>query len=71
MSKKLTDYVVGDKITRMIGNTVPMTVTITAITPNFIEVNNGAWLFHKDTGGEVDTDLGWDGVTITGSILRP
>lgn len=30
------------------------------------------WTFHPQTGAEIDEDLGWDGVRLTGSVLwRP
>jgi hypothetical protein len=27
------------------------------------------WTFNKETGAEIDEDLGWDGKTITGSYI--
>lgn len=29
------------------------------------------WTFSRITGAEIDTDLGWDGFTVTGSTITP
>ncbi len=34
------------------------------------EVTLPTWDFHPTTGAEIDEDLGWDGVTKTGSYLK-
>jgi len=69
----------GMLVTRMLAGELPMDMTICAVT----ETEIGAWpmengnirpilyRFNRKTGGEVDLELGWDGVTITGSFLVP
>lgn len=60
---------VGDIVTRMLAGTVPMELRVTEITDDKIVC--GWWTFDKNTLGEIDEDLGWDGVTNTGSYLVP
>jgi hypothetical protein len=60
---------VGDTVTRMLAGVVPMQLRITAMDDSLITC--GAWTFNRSTGGEVDADLGWDGVCHTGSFLTP
>jgi hypothetical protein len=62
----LDDVKVGDIVTRNIAG-LPMMLKVSEVTDELIHC--GPWKFRKDTGGEVDEDLGWDGVTLTGSIL--
>lgn len=57
---------VGHVVTRMLAGTVPQQLKITAIDSL---IHCGPWTFHCDTGAEVDAELGWDGVTVTGSFL--
>jgi hypothetical protein len=60
---------VGDKVTRLISaDRIPMELTVTQITDTRIVC--GAWEFDKRTGGEIDEDLGYDGVTRTLSYIR-
>ena len=60
---------VGDPVTRWLGATIPLELTVTAITSDLIRC--GAWDFDRMTGGEVDLDLGWDGRSgVTGSHIR-
>lgn len=65
--KFLIDLKKGDPVTRMLAGTVPMNLKVTAIDENIITC--GWWTFNRATGGEVDADLGWDGVNHTGSVL--
>lgn len=61
---------VGDEVVRLLGDDPlgpSMGLRVTEVTELHIEC--GAWLFDRNTGGEIDEDLGWDGVTLTGSRL--
>ena len=64
---ELANLKVGDTVTRMLGGSIPMELVISRI-DDVIEC--GPWTFNKDTGLEIDEDLGWDGVRITGSFLK-
>ena len=66
--KKLEELQVGDTIIRMLAGIIPMEIKITEITDT--EINCGEWSFSRQTGGEIDEDLDWDGVIKTGSYLR-
>ena len=57
---------VGQVVTRLLAGSVPMRCKITAIDTL---IHCGPWTFHRDTGCEVDPELGWDGITSTGSFL--
>lgn len=59
---------VGDKVKRTIGGVVVMELTVTEITQNLIIC--GDYTFNRQTGGEVDTLLGWDGIKRTGSFIH-
>lgn len=63
---------IGDIVERKInvgGQLVPMMrLTITAIRGDRIIC--GAWEFDKNTGAEIDEDLGW-GPTASGSFIFP
>ena len=65
----LASLQVGDTVTRMLAGVVPMVLRVTAMDDKLITC--GAWTFDRATGGEVDEDLGWDGVNHTGSVLTP
>lgn len=64
----LDDIKVGDSVIRMLCGTIPMELTVTEVTDELVIC--GHWKFRKDTCCEVDEDLGWDGITVTGSILK-
>lgn len=64
----LSELQPGDKITRMLGGSIPMQLIVDKIEDNIIYAKGG-WKFNQQTGCEIDEDLGWDGVTNTGSIL--
>jgi hypothetical protein len=59
----------GDVVTRMLAGEVPMHLRVTAVDDSFIYC--GGWKFRKENGAEVDEQLGWDGVSTTGSYLVP
>ena len=65
----LASLKVGDTVIRMLAGVVPINLLESAIDDKLITC--GAWTFNRATGGEVDEDLGWDGVNLTGSILTP
>jgi len=48
---------VGDVVTRILGGTIPMKLSISAITDRIITCS--AWQFDKATGAEIDEVLGW------------
>lgn len=58
---------VGDIVNRMLAGVVRVRIKVTAIDDL---IHCCPWTFHKETGCEVDSDLGWDGVTVTGSFLK-
>ncbi|MES2729972.1 MAG: hypothetical protein V4621_07780 [Pseudomonadota bacterium] len=68
--KTLNDLAVGDVVTRYVSAAkIPMCLKVSAIDDNLIHC--GPWKFNKSNGAEVDLELGWDGVTATGSIIVP
>ncbi len=58
---------VGDNITRMLAGEVPMDLKITEIDDKFIHC--GWWKFDKNTGAEIDEEIGWDNQG-TGSYIK-
>lgn len=67
--KTLKDLKVGDIITRHFGGTdgVDMKLKVSYIDDGTIQC--GAWVFDKETGAEIDEDLGWGPLTGTGSYI--
>ena len=65
----MIDVQVGDVVERRLSVLGPsMRLTVTAVDATCIHC--GPWTFLRATGGEVDDDLGWDGVHRTGSLIR-
>ena len=64
------DVKVGDIVTRQIGPDPgpnnEMQLTVLGVDERLIHC--GPWTFDRDTGGEIDEDLGWT-ATQTGSLL--
>lgn len=58
---------VGDTVTRMLAGRIAHELVVTALSDTEIEC--GDYTFNRATGLETDADLGWDGVTRTGSYL--
>ena len=58
----------GDTVIRLISGIIPMELTVDKIENRIIYCNS--YLFNQDTGAEIDKDLGWDGITQTGSCLK-
>ena len=68
----LQDIKPGDIVLRMIGGTIPMELKVTEVTDDIISCGGrNGWNFNRTTGGEVDEDLGWDGINRTGSTIKP
>lgn len=63
---KIIDIKKGDTVTRMLGGEIPMNLIVSNITDT--EIICGDWKFSRLTGGEIDYELGWDGIN-TGSYL--
>lgn len=63
--EELDGLKVGDIVTRVMAG-IPIGIKVSAIDDL---IHCGAWTFHKQTGCEVDLELGWDGVKVTGSFL--
>lgn len=69
---------IGDKLTRVLGGVVEMPVIVGYIDENIFKVGEvdgvisweDGWAFNKHTGLEIDEDLGWDGISITGSYIK-
>jgi hypothetical protein len=51
------DVKVGDTVTRIISETIPMEMKVTYADDN--EIRCGDWVFDRDTGMEIDDDLFW------------
>ena len=61
---------VGDVVTRMLGGTIPMRLSVSAITDRIITCS--AWQFDKASGAEIDEELGLGPLPLmTGSYLDP
>lgn len=67
---------VGDRVERVMGGVAAgdwpikppsMSLRVSAVTET--EIICGPWRFNRETGGEIDEEIGWDGVRITGSII--
>jgi len=67
----------GDTANRLLAGVVPMKLIVGKVDDTLIycESPDGevpleeGWKFRRENGAEVDEDLGWDGVTKTGSYL--
>lgn len=66
---------VGDTVTRMLAGVVPMELKVGKVEDGIIYTYNHVvpldegWKFNAENGAEIDEDLGWDGITKTGSNL--
>jgi hypothetical protein len=64
----MIDAKVGDTVTRMLAGVVEMKLLVTDVTDTIIIC--GAWTFDRETGAEIDHDLGWGAPPMmTGSFL--
>ena len=67
LGKNCRAVAVGDVITRVMAETVRMQLRVTSVDDTLIHC--GLWTFDRDTGAEVDEDLGWGPDTYTGSVI--
>ena len=64
-----TEFKVGDTVERVLAGEIGMKLKVTKVTDTTIEC--GAWTFDKETGAEIDDELGWGAPPKgTGSYLR-
>jgi hypothetical protein len=61
-----TDAKPGDPVVRWLGGEIAMNLKITEVTDK--RVVCGAWEFDRETGAEIDDDLGW-GTGMSGSYI--
>jgi hypothetical protein len=47
----------GDTVIRILGGVLPMPMQVTVVDDTLIHC--GGWTFDRETGAEVDHDLGW------------
>ncbi len=62
----------GDIVIREIAGIMPHALVVTEVTETSILATSGLdndYEFSTITGGEIDLELGWDGLTLTGSQL--
>lgn len=60
---------VGDHVMRMLAGRIPMPLKVTAMTADRIIC--GEWQFDRETGAEIDDDLGWGPPPrVTGSYIE-
>lgn len=54
----------GDIVTRLVARSMPMELKVSEVDDEFIYcgAKDAGWKFRRDTGGEVDEELDWDGV---------
>ena len=70
MSKKLAEIAVGDFVLRWFGGIPkPLRLKVTQLTADRIIC--GAWEFERQSGAEIDEDLGWGPGGVTGSFIEP
>ena len=67
MLTDLASVQLGQKVSRVLAGGFKMTLIITALTDD--KIICGPWEFSRFTGGEIDEELGWDGIN-TGSYLE-
>lgn len=67
----------GDAVMRLLGGEVPVALRVKEVDDKLIYCQpphaewpkDQCWKFWRDNGAEVDEDLGWDGINVTGSYL--
>jgi hypothetical protein len=65
--EQLKQLKVGDVIERLLCGEISTQLYVTEINDGTIHC--GPWTFLQSTGNEIDEDLGWDGISKTGSWL--
>ncbi len=61
-----------------LGNPISLQVMVGYATDKIIKVGSkdgiipwqDGWTFNRENGAEIDEDLGWDGITKTGSFIK-
>ena len=62
----MLDVKIGDTVQRNMCGAI-MELIVTEVTD--IVIKCGDWQFNRETGGEIDEDLEWDGVNRFGSFI--
>lgn len=62
----MLDVKIGDTVQRNMCGCI-MQLVVTEVTDI---IKCGDWTFHRETGGEIDADLEWDGIHRYGSVIR-
>lgn len=58
----------GQEVFRYLCGTIEMPLIVSKVDETFIHC--GDWKFLKSNGNEVDEELGWDGISKTGSFIQ-
>ena len=70
MSKRLAEIAVGHFVSRWLGDApIPMRLKVTEVTADRI-ICAGGWEFDRQTGAEIDEELGWVPGRVTGSFIE-
>ena len=71
--RSLREVRVGDTVTRLLAGSIPMKLVVSDVDEHLIYCGGpGGWKFDRDSGVEVDEELGWGPqFGITGSYLIP
>ena len=70
MSKRLAEIAIGDFVSRWLGDApIPMRLKVTEVTADRI-ICAGVWEFDRQTGAEIDEELGWVPGRVTGSFIE-
>ncbi|HYK95253.1 MAG TPA: hypothetical protein VE011_05205 [Candidatus Dormibacteraeota bacterium] len=68
--RSFRDVSVGDSVTRLLGGSIAMALVVTSVDDSFIYCGEDGWKFDRDSGVEVDEEIGWGPqFGITGSFL--
>lgn len=67
----------GDLVTRMLAGVCAVETEVTLVDDDFVYTSppganwpiEQGWKFRRSNGAEVDEELGFDGITLTGSYL--
>ena len=52
------DVKVGDQVTRLLAEKIPMKLNVSEVTETLI-ITHGGWQFERENGVEYDEDLQW------------
>jgi hypothetical protein len=68
--RSFREVTVGDSVTRLLGGSMAMALVVTAVDDRFIYCGEDGWKFDRDSGVEVDEEIGWGPqFGLTGSFL--